>query len=488
MFEGIKGQEMLGVINSNYAGIYGLRLNPSLTPTSRLYMDFNLIGMQGFIDNDYAYISNKDFFGILFNGDEPVYYTLENEKRSFTINRSSQYKHGFQNLAMTGPSGMVVMGKNAFGITTTARTLSSFRNLPPDIANFLYEAIDFDVQHGINYVHDRDIYISSLSWIELGINYAYILKRHKWDYLSAGITLKPLFGTSGFYTSISHVDYIVHNDTTATVNDATFGYAFSLPINYLTNAYEPGPLFKGYGLGLDVGITYMYTRKGETAYYFDRLCEQEYESYNFKIGFSLLDIGFIKFSKKTVNKTFDHVSTVWYKPYDTLSNSSLNNLVKKVDSYFDTPGVGQTVSKDYFTMNLPPTASLQADYWLKDNYYLNLIIYYPLPVFNHNYFYKPSIIAITLRYETARFEISLPLSWYDWRIDKPRLGFSVRYGNFFIGADHLNTYFGLSDFTGADFYAGIRMNLSNMFKLNFIKGLCGMKRVNNIETFDYRNF
>ena len=102
------------MINSNYAGIYGIRLNPSLTPTSRLYMDFNLIGMQGFIDNDYAYISNKDFFGILFNGDEPVYYTLENEKRSFTINRSSQYKHGFQNLAMTGPSGMVVMGKNAF--------------------------------------------------------------------------------------------------------------------------------------------------------------------------------------------------------------------------------------------------------------------------------------------------------------------------------------------------------------------------------------
>jgi len=488
LFEVTHGQEMLGVINSNYAGIYGLKLNPSLTTTSRLYMDYNLMGIQGFVDNDYAYVSNKDFFNIIFKKEGPVYFTSENEERSFAINRDNLYKNGFQDLSIFGPSGMMVLGKHGFGLTTGFRTLSSFNNLPPDIANFLYEAIDFDVQHEINYEHDNELNVASLSWFELGINYAYILKRHKWDYWSAGLTLKPLFGTSAFFSSIDHVNYTVHNDTTASVYDATFAYGFSLPVNYQTNAWEPGPLFKGYGLGLDIGVTYMFTRKGEKAYYFEQLCEQDYEAYNFKIGFSILDIGFIKFSKKAILSSYDHVSTVWYKPYDTLSNSSLNDLVTKIDRYFGDAAAGETKSDDSFTMTLPPIASLQADYWMKDNFYLSLMVFYPLNIFKNNYFYRPSIIALTPRYETARFEINIPISIYDFKAGEPKIGFSARFGNFFFGTDGLNNYLGLSNFTGADFYAGLRMNLSNVFKMNFIKGQCGMKKVYNVETFDYRNF
>ena len=51
------GQEMLGVINSNYSGIYSIANNPSGMVTSKLYLDFNLLGVQASFRNNYIYIN-----------------------------------------------------------------------------------------------------------------------------------------------------------------------------------------------------------------------------------------------------------------------------------------------------------------------------------------------------------------------------------------------------------------------------------------------
>src|SRR5829696_2963307 len=58
-------QEMLGIANSNYAGISGMHLNPSTIVDSRLKFDLNLISVGVSFDNDYLYIPKKDlkFFG-----------------------------------------------------------------------------------------------------------------------------------------------------------------------------------------------------------------------------------------------------------------------------------------------------------------------------------------------------------------------------------------------------------------------------------------
>ncbi|MCB0804743.1 MAG: hypothetical protein KDC05_03040 [Bacteroidales bacterium] len=483
----LNAQEMLGVISSNYAGIYGIKVNPALTPTSKLYMDFNLLSAQTFMDNNYAFVSSEDMFNLVFKREAPRYYTFENEARNFTINRDNESKFGFYNVNLAGPGGMLVYGKHGFGLNTSFRMISTFNNMPNDIANFLYEAIDFDYQHGINYVHDEDIKIGSISWFEMSLNYAYTLRRYKWDYLTAGINVKPLFGTTGFYTFIDQVDYIVHNDSTATVNSATFDYGISLPINYSDNAYKPTPLIKGYGIAFDIGLNYMFTRKGHKTYYFSRICEQEYEAYNYKIGISLLDVGFIKFSKRAIQQEYEDVSTYWFRPTDTLPNNSVNDFLDKVEYYFNN-NTGNFTQNSDFTVNLPTTASLQVDVWIKSNYFINLTVFYPLALSSRSIFYRPSIIAVTPRYETARMEFSLPISFYNLDFGMPRIGFAVRYGNFFMGMDRVNTVLGISDFTGVDFYAGLRLNLSNNFKLNFVKGFCGMRKMYNIETFDYRNF
>jgi hypothetical protein len=98
------------------------------------------------------------------------------------------------------------------------------------------------------------------------------------------------------------------------------------------------------------------------------------------------------------------------------------------------------------------------------------------------------MIGITPRYETARWEVSIPFSVVEWDLTEPRVGFYFRYGNVFIGFDRMNTFISSDYFDGMDVYAGIRLNLSNLLKMNFVKGNCGMEKMYNIETFDYRNF
>ena len=479
-------QDMLGVVQGNYAGIYAIGLNPSSMNTSRLYMDFNLIGVQTFGTSNYAYIEKTEFYNLILKRELPEYYTKENELRYYTIYRDEVDKEGFQNGKIIGPSGMVVYGKHAFGLTTSFRTISGVTGLPNDIGEFLFEAIDFDEQHGIDFRHDKPIDAGSLSWVELGLSYSYNFHRFRWNYWSAGITVKPLFGTAGFSTSIENLDYRVENDTLAFVHNANFNYSISLPIDYNSSEFKPSAMFNGFGFGIDAGVTFQKTAKGHENFIYSKICEFPYDKYNYRIGFSVLDLGYIKFAKNAIYESYTDAYTTWFKPDDVLPDSSINTIVAKVNHYFGSTNESSE-KKPEFVMYTPPALSLQADVWLRKAYFVSGLIIYGFN-FSKGTIQRPSILAIAPRYETARMEICLPLSVYKWEFTNPRVGFAFRYGGLFFGFDNVLALIGTSNFTGFDAYAGIRLNLSNALHMNFLKGVCGRPNMRNIETFDFRNF
>lgn len=480
------GQDMLGVLNSNNAGIYNIGINPSSMTTSKLYMDYNLFSMNMAFETNYIFIKNTDFKDWIFKSITPVYYTSENESRSFDIYRDGGPKEGFLNIKIQGPAAMINYGKHSFGASLSFRSNSTFTNLPQEMANFLYEAIDYDVQHKIDYSHDTPIKAGSLSYTELSLSYAYIFQRYKWDFWSAGISIKPLFGNAGFYTNLNTVDYRIQHDDTAYIYNADFEYAYSAPINYNDNGFPEGPLIRGFGVAVDIGITYQYTTKGHQNSMVSSLCDQRYEDYNIRVGFSLLDLGLVNFNKKSERREYLETSTIWYESTDTLPTGTMNEINAKIDHYFS--GTASKVTKDdNFKIYTPPAASLQIDYHWKQNYYVNATVIYGFSL-GEAYLKRPSIVALTPRYETNRFEVSLPISVYEWKIGKPRVGIMVRFGNFFIGSDKLNSIIGFADFTGMDFYGGLRLNLSRTLGMNYYKGNCGNSQARDIEMFDFRNF
>ncbi|MCD4745645.1 MAG: DUF5723 family protein [Bacteroidales bacterium] len=482
----VKAQEMLGIINSNYAGTNGISFNPSSMVASKLYMDFSLFACNAFAENNYHYIHSDDYglFKFITGGPYPEYGKFD----AFTdIYKNEDDKNGCYSIRINGPAGMLVYGKHAYGITTAFRTVGAFRNLPYDIANFLYETIDYKPQFGIEYIHDEEINLGHLSWFELGLSYAYNFHRYKWEYWSLGITLKPLFGYAGLYINSYDVDYLVYNDSIADIFNADFEYAYSLPIDYNNNDYPDGNgLIKGFGIGTDLGITYQKTTKGHSNKFFDRLCAQRYEEYRYKIGFSITDLGYIKFTKKAEKHVFKNVNTYWEKWNDTLPDSTLNTIKVKLNHYFSS-NLNESLKDNKFNFFLPPAINIQFDYSIYDYLFLNSILIYGINI-GDSYLKRPTIISVAPRFETSRLEISLPLSLYEWDWRHPRIGLTCRFGNFIIGTDKLGSLFSFSDFTGYDIYFALKLNLSNTFNMNYIKGNCGNQRFYNIETFDYRNF
>jgi len=473
-------QDMLGIANSNYAGLYGIALNPSSMVGSKLYIDYNLIGLNMSVDNNYAYITSDDFYN-LFKGQEPVYYTSKNEKRNFGYYDNANLKSGYVDLKMSGPGAMVVYGKHAYGLSTSYRTLVSFNNLPPDVATFLYEAIDYPPQQMKLYSHDKPIYGAGLSWLEISLSYSYLIHRKKWEFWSVGVSVKPLIGYSGLFTAVDNVDYMVENDSTAHLQHTSFKYGYSLPVNYNDNT-PTGFFNRGFGFGVDIGLTYEKTRKGHGNGYFTRLCEQRYDSYNYKIGFSILDLGYIKFSKNAESFSYTDASAYWYKPDDTLPSSTIDEVNLKIAHYFGEPASKNTS----FSMYLPLAISLQYDRWMWKGFYLNGTLIYGFKLGDASV-KRPTILSFAPRWETAKYEVSLPISFYEWD-PVPKIGFAVRYGGFYVGFDNLNPILKFSDFTGTNFYFGLRLNLMRLLHMNFLKGNCRDLHNRNIETFDYRNF
>jgi hypothetical protein len=456
----LHAQEMLGGVNSSYSGITGSMLNPANAVTSPFYLDFNILSGDIFAENNYLYFSKEEYRFLRFFEKNPVYPThgVDNDLIGYD-NNSPNNKNAYANLRVMGPSFAVTVGRHAFGLVTAARSVMSTRNVPYTMAKFAYERFDYPPQYDINYVYNKNIYNAELAWAEIGFNYSYVFSQKSLDYWAGGVTVKYIMGYAGGYMYSENLDYIVYDQDTLTVNtiNATGGY--SLPLNYVTNEYMRDPLFRGKGVGFDIGL--IYERKKSQGNYgrIVKLCEQDYIPYKYKIGVSLLDIGSVKFKKNAEKLVLDGNSTNWIRlPWTEFT--SIRDLTDLISNQFY--GNPTELIQGYeIKVALPTVASIQADVNFYKNWFVNGTLVVPVQ-FSKSGLRRPSVLAVTPRYETRRFEVGLPLSLYDW--SKPRLGIFARYRGFFIGTEKIGGFFHYSDFYGLDFYAGI--------KLSFLKGSC----------------
>ena len=461
----VRSQEMLGTTLGNYAGINSVQLNPSLMHNSKLWLDIELTGTGMFIQNNYLYLSRSEF--VLWDLFKPGYVLpshLEDygvEVRSFYRYDNSGNKNLFLNARINGPGVMINWGDHAFGLHTTVRSVSTLRNIPYHLANFLYLGLNYPPQQDINYHSEKPFLVSQMSWFEAGISYAYKVYEKGFDRFDAGISVRKLFGFAGLYMAGDNLDYIVPDDTTIQINNLKADYGFSIPVDYSSN--EPGmitdPLFSGGGWGFDLGVTYTRLRKVHQQQYFERLCEQKHMDYVYRIGLSLIDVGGVKFKERAQTHRIDNRSSTWENLSD-FSFQTINQLMDTI-SYKFYGDESAAYTGDRFTLWLPSALSVQFDYHHFKNWYINGSLFLPVQ-FSQISLQRPAMIAITPRYESRWFEANLPVSLYDWH--QLRLGLSLRFYILTIGTEKLGPYFGIGNFNGMDIYFTI--------KIPFEKGFC----------------
>ncbi len=456
-------QELLGVTLSNYKGTTGLMLNPAGMTSNKVYIDINIATTNFFFQNSFLYIPKEDFIvWDIFNKDYE-YPTYGKYNRNATQYKNQNVKEGIVNLRVLGPSIMVQVGKHAFGITTGIRYLTTGDNFAWDIAEFGYNGIEYTPLHNIEF-DDYNFDFNTSAWMEIGISYAYDVFKSYDQQLTAGISVKKLWGYSGAYAKTKNINYVVIDKSTIDIINLNSEVGFSLPLDYDSTSYfMTSPTFRGSGTGIDIGV--VFTKKKNVSinkWKGRRLCAQSYDDYIYRIGVSILDIGRVKYSVNSQLHSFDNVSKYW-ADVDTMNYTNINNLMMQLsETFYDDPEA--SLKSNTMKIGLPTAISLQVDFNINNNLYLGGMWIHPIRLNMHT-LRRPAQLAVVPRYETKYFEVSIPVSLYEYQY--PRIGIAARFYYFTIGTEKLGTYLGLNDMNGLDIYGSIRIGIN--------KGSCKSK-------------
>ena len=426
-------QENIGIANSNYSPTSSALLNPSSIVDSKVLWEINIVGISAFIDNNYVFLPKNQF--------SPIGAIRDPESAPEPLdNFTSSKKNGYIDAAVHGPSAIVTVGKHAFGINTQLRTIVDVRNMPNHLAKFSFEGFKYLPQRGIEY-KGSNIKINTMTWGEVGVNYGYIFKQEATDMYLAGISLRKLIGISHMGTNIDEVTYTVPDTNNIDFTNAKAAYGFTTP------AFNSGG-----GWAIDLRVTYKKTLDEVDHYVpYSRSSNCRKSNYKYKVGVSLLDLGWITYHTGAYYGEVDSEPGLWQNYGNTKFGEADENDAKIISSFVDVKN-----RKNKYRTFIPTSLSVQYDYNFENNIYLNGTIVQNLSFFNKLGVNRQNLLAITPRYELPRFEVSLPFSLRRYRY--PSVGLAVRlWNNIIIGTDRLGPLLFNVDVYGMDFYCSLKL-------------------------------
>ena len=464
-------QDMLGIINSNYAGTNAIHINPAFMTNSKLCMDINIITVNPTIQNNYLYFDKENYNisalykkSCFINSQRYSKEDKNNNEDVFVVNDNynKKNKYLYNSCLMQLPSIMLTYNKHAFAFNVAARTAFSIRNIAYHAAKFGFDGSHYKPQQGIDYEF-QNAEITQMGWTELILSYAYTFKNDAYSQWSAGISAKYLLGYNAVFFEGYDIKYKFIDDETLQVNNIDAEYGHSIPANPFSGSYENfDKTFNGQGVGMNIGITYQKNMNISKNLNKEGFGCNSHENYLYKIGLSLLDFGYIKFAHNAHTFKFENLSTLW-EDFDKVDITDIENFDRIMsEQFYEDPLASR--SNDNFSIVMPASVSLQFDYQFRPNYYLNATIIQNVKVGDHQ-LHRPSTIAVTPRYESPWLEVAAPLSLHNY--DKVNIGLAVRIYGLTIGTDRLGGIFGINDVYGLDFYCSI--------KLGFVNGTCNKK-------------
>jgi len=315
----------------------------------------------------------------------------------------------------------------AFGFHTAVRNDCSIRNVPATLAKYFYEGSNYSPLYGTN-IDAQGLHGGALTWAEAGISVGKNLTKDEENNWLVAVTVKYINAFQGAYFKVNTGSINVVNDSIMYPDNLNAEFQYAVPDNPAHLISYP----TGQGAGVDFGICYVsnpYDGK-------PTLNAALNKKYNYRIGISLLDFGFVSFTRNANKYHY---------------NVHLSGDITNIDSLIDAGKID-----DKFMMGLPAALSLQYDYCLAPRWFLNCTAVQRIPLLMAQV-ERPNNLSASIRYETTSFEIGVPYSLYDY--SQLRLGMALRYKFIFLGTDKLGSFVHIKDdrVSGADFYFGLKL-------------------------------
>jgi len=437
-------QEMWGISNSNFSGSMGIGLNPSTIVAAPYKYEFNFLGADIFAENTYIYVPQRHH--ALING---LKGKSSNEKDFWDI-YTDQPQKAYAHATVLGPAYISNSGDEAWGAHLNFRNEASASNVYAPLAKYVYQKYDYPPFIGQNFA-GGNFAAAYLSWGELGGTYGNVILDKPDNFVKWAGTLNLLLGFDGMYLDARNMTYSLYDSSTAIIHSMDATLAHSLAANGSTGF---GSFVKprGWGLGTTLGATFIH-RRNRGGYDCNKTADGV-RKYQYRIGLSLMDFGFIHFSgdaqvlnlNSSANRTWSRIDTLKFHSFghlDTLLSSNIN-------------GSATTIVKQSFSMYLPTAISLQFDYSFTPHVYGNLswvnrIYTTPRQVARGNQ------LTLTVRYEKRKWEVAGDFSLFEYKV--PEAGMGFRYGIFVIGTDRLIELLNLRDLKSFDLFFGFKWNI-----------------------------
>jgi len=469
-------QEFLGVRNGHYAGIQAALLNPAGIEGQSLKWDVNVASVGVLFDNNYLYIPKGDVpvlgFGAILKG-------IKHENKFVTkFDAASPDKHYHFVLAseILGPSFQAeIADRQVIGFTFAARAYANISDFTGHVAQNAYDYMrNKDLWD--RSLHDNSTRLNGMAWLEYGLHYAAILSKDDRGELAVGVGLKYLEGIGAAYVKNTNLNYMIGDTTQLIFTNSNLDYGRT---EYDTYRRGHRQLNHGHGFGADLGVTYTRYNEGVTAAASGSAASgsgtpgsvaagdgtsgsvtagkwtgRGTSNYIYKLGFSLIDVGRIRFNRHTslFHLQSDSANFANWSAYDLKTN---NQVDRTISAAFYQGDSTKSLAGSSFKMGLPAAISVQADWNCYGNFFVNATIVKGFGHGNRQGVVRPDVYSLTPRYESRWVDVSIPFSVIYYGRWRPRLGFAFRAGYFFFGGDAPAGLFKLRNMYGVDFYAGV---------------------------------
>ena len=216
-------------------------------------------------------------------------------------------------------------------------------------------------------LNNKYLSVQEMTWAEYGLTYAHVFKEDNEHYFKGGATVKLLQGIQSSYMFVKDLNYNFQTDTTLSIfqSEVNYGHSDNLNLKDIqiggdktgTKVFDYSQSYPG--IGFDFGVVYEW-RPSYMKYKYDMdgekdLWRRDKNKYKLKVGFSVTDIGSIKFKKGSTSGNFKADVGFWnLKPINPGSVGEFDDTLKG--------RFGNLSGPSTYKMNLPTAMSLQIDY------------------------------------------------------------------------------------------------------------------------------
>jgi outer membrane protein OmpA-like peptidoglycan-associated protein len=435
-------QDIPGYNNSNYAGISGVYLQPASIADMRYTFDMTLFGAGFAFNNNYVAL-NAQYLrsGEIFDTSKTNHNDFQ--KKYLYENTSNVDKAVGLNMTIQGPAFAIALSKNiSIGFSVRNRTMFNVDQMSPELAHLSYTGLNYTDSKNLTYwnvkLNNDHFNINTMMWNEYAFSYAQVINGGGPHFLKVGGTAKLLQGIAAAYIYAQDLSYAWKNNDTLSLYNAKFSYGHSTS---LTEMAQKGDIlskvadFSGTSVGFDVGAVYewrpdyndfVYDMDGKTG-----LERRDKPKYKLRLGVSILDIGSIRFNKS--NDALDFLADKQNWNVNGLQFG--NNKVLGFDSMVHNVFPNQLNNKKYFVFALPTSFSVQIDYNIYKDLYLNFTSYTsPRWLDIESKVHNVGYYSITPRWDNKWFGVFLPMA-----LDGNgnfNMGASVRLGPLIVGTSN----------------------------------------------------